>query len=115
MIISAELAPVFLSCLERYKTIQYTTEWLSVFREEMAVLQKTWGTWKPLKQMTLIYWDEEGVQRSRPYQMWRDPNLFDESHFLGMGTDGFTASFKTPEDETVSVRYIARNQEFRIS
>lgn len=113
MIISAELAPVFVTCLERYKTIEYYTEWLAIFREEMHTLMKTWGTFQEFRQMELVFW-EEGVEKRRPYPQWTDPNLFNESNMLGMNTDGFIASFKTPSQETVTVRFYAVGQRFEI-
>lgn len=82
---------------------------IEIFTEFLETKMKEWGTYKPLKQMLCV--DADGTKR--PINLWTNPNVFDECNMMGLGGNGFTLSFRTPEEQVIRVTHWVKDNSFK--
>lgn len=86
---------------------------MSVIIEELETEMRRWGTYHPPREMMFISF-MDGKKISRPSGWYTNPNFFGECNYVGMGTDGFTISFKTPTYQ-YTVRYFFCGNSFTVT
>ncbi len=82
---------------------------IEIFTQFLEIKMKEWGTYKPLKQMLLV--DADGVKR--PINLWTDPNTFNECNMMGLGGNGFTLCFRTPDEQVIRVTHWCADNSFK--
>jgi hypothetical protein len=100
----------------RLEEAEYVNDLIYIFEEEVEKKMKEWGTYKPLEQMMLVEFDEDGNKIEKPFGNWHyNPNFKNDCVTAGMETDGFTLSFINNYNEKINVYYYKYHEpQFRI-
>jgi len=104
-----DLHDVVVRCKKRYKKVKELTEFLYIFRQEMTRKMKKWGVWKPLVQVKCYGVKQEDgsidYEQYTLWNMWSDPNFWDECHIGGLLGNGFNCRFNDQDGIEIYSEY----------